>query len=158
MQGNKASLLRKFLRHFLIFSLHFVKKKMLKCQSIQGATHWSGAKGHKSMGALPWACRFTPAEIEASSGDAPVMLCCPTSAASRIAQTCRSYRDLWDAMSLPYNDPIDAARPLGKLALKVCASLIPRGILHTEEGMVKAARRDAGCEIRYCETKHITER
>lgn len=61
-------------------------------------------------------------------------------------------------MSLPYNDPIDAARPLGKLALKVCASLIPRGILHVEEGMVKAAREDAGCEIRHCETKHITER
>lgn len=61
-------------------------------------------------------------------------------------------------MSLPYNDPIDAARPLGKLALKVCASLIPRGVLHLEEGMVKAARGDAGCEIRYCQTKPITER
>lgn len=143
--------MHKVLRYFLLYLLHFVKKMILKCQSILGATRWSDAKCHESIIGLTWVWQFTPAEIEATSRNVPGMPCCPISATSRhctgmslCTQVCGMR---WICLRVNLRVQGGTARgeqPLGKLALKVCIGIIERGGLRVEERMVKASSRDAG--------------
>lgn len=153
--------------HFLMFLLRFVKRKILKCQSVLGAPclHWCDAKWHKAILNLTWVCQFTPAAIEATSWSAPIMLCCPISATSWHCTDMSLHSQIcgmqWTYLTMNpcvEEGTIHCEESLGKLALKVCTNCIQRGGLHMKEGMVKAASRDAKCRNAYHEVKNIAER